>query len=146
MDMPWFERFGRLCDVSEATMIVLNFSHPLTSAHLEQIEAFTGKAVGSVLDVATDFNNSKPFAAQVRKLVDSIGFTPREWQTIPLLVNPPSLNSITVVLVAELHGRMGYFPTVLRLRPVANITPPQFEVAEIIDLQAIRDTARERRR
>jgi hypothetical protein len=34
---------------------------------------------------------------------------------------------------------------VLRLRPVADAVPPQFEVAEIINLQAVRDRARGRR-
>jgi hypothetical protein len=41
---------------------------------------------------------------------------------------------------------MGYFPTIIRLRPVANATPPRFEVAELINLQAVRDRAREQRK
>jgi hypothetical protein len=57
-------------------------------------------------------------------------------------VNLPSLNHIAACVLAELHGRMGYFPTILRMRPVAGSTPPQFEVAEIINLQAVRDQAR----
>jgi hypothetical protein len=40
---------------------------------------------------------------------------------------------------------MGYFPAVLRLRPVPDSNPPQFEVAEIVNLQAVRDAARLRR-
>jgi len=126
-------------------MIILNFSYPLTPAHLEQIEALTGEPVERVLDVATDFDNSEPFAAQVRKLVDSIGFTPKEWQTVPLLINPPSLNFITVVLLAELHGRTGHFPACVRLRPVAEATVPAYEVAEVVNLEAVRDAARAQR-
>lgn len=63
----------------------------------------------------------------------------------PLLVVPPALNFAAFALLAELHGRMGYFPTVVRLRPVSGTTPPRFEVAEVINLQAIRDSARKRR-
>jgi len=48
-------------------------------------------------------------------------------------------------LLAEVHGRTGYFPTIIRLRPVAGVTPPQFEVAELLNLQAVRDAARVRR-
>jgi hypothetical protein len=33
----------------------------------------------------------------------------------------------------------------LRTRPVPNSTPPQYEAAEIINLQAVRDEARKRR-
>ncbi len=29
-------------------MLILNFSHPLTPTHLEQIQALTGEAVGDV--------------------------------------------------------------------------------------------------
>jgi hypothetical protein len=40
---------------------------------------------------------------------------------------------------------MGYFPTVIRMRPVAGSTPLRFEVAEIVNLQVVRDAARDRR-
>jgi len=49
------------------------------------------------------------------------------------------------VVLAELHGRCGYFPSILRLKPVAGSTPPRFEVAETVNLQAVRDTSREAR-
>jgi hypothetical protein len=57
----------------------------------------------------------------------------------------PSLSIIAATLLAELHGRMGYFPTVVRMRPVAGSTPPRFEVAEIVNLQDVRDEARGKR-
>jgi hypothetical protein len=47
--------------------------------------------------------------------------------------------------MAELHGRMGYFPAVIRLKPIPDSLPPQFEFAEIINLQAVRDQARAQR-
>ena len=59
--------------------------------------------------------------------------------TLPLLINPPALNVIAVTLLAELHGGMDYFPAVGRLRPLDGTLPPRFEVAEIINLQAVRD-------
>ena len=126
-------------------MIILNFSHPLTEEHIGQIEALTGQGVERVIEVKTQFDHRRPFAEQVRELVDSVGFSPQEWQTLPLIINPPALNFIAATLLAELHGRMGYFPSVLRLRPVPDSNPPQYEVAEVINLQAVRDAARERR-
>jgi hypothetical protein len=81
----------------------------------------------------------------VAVLVERAGLSPAEWQTLPLLINPPSLNFIAVALLAELHGRCGYFPAVLRLRPVEGSLPPQYEVAEVLDLQVIRDSARQKR-
>ncbi len=40
---------------------------------------------------------------------------------------------------------MGYFPACIRLRPVPESLPPRFEVAEILNLQAVRDAARQGR-
>jgi hypothetical protein len=127
-------------------MIVINFSHPLTEEQLAQIEALAGQKVERVIEIPTQLDPAAPFAPQVAELADKVGFSPREWQTLPILINPPSLNFIAVTLLAELHGRMGYFPTIIRLRPVANATPPRFEVAELINLQAVRDRAREQRK
>jgi hypothetical protein len=126
-------------------MILLNFSHPLTPTHIEQIEVLTKQKVERVVKVPTQFDHERSFAEQVQTLVDGVEFTAEEWQTTPMLVNPPSLNLIAATLLAELHGRMGYFPSVLRLKPVQGSTPPQFEMAEIINLQAVRDRAREQR-
>jgi hypothetical protein len=127
-------------------MVVVNFSHPLTSDHLQQIEALTGQKVEQVIEVHSQIDPQQPLVPQVVALADKAGLSPAEWQSLPLLVNPPSLNYIAVVLLAELHGRCGYFPAHLRLRPVQDSVPPRFEVAEIINLQAVRDEARRRRK
>ena len=126
-------------------MIIVNFSHPLTSEHLAQVEALTSQVVERVIDRPAQFDAADPFVPQVVALVDSVALNPAEWQTLPLIVNPPSLNLIAVSLLAELHGRMGYFPPVLRLRTAAGIVPPRFEVAEVISLQDLRQQARKRR-
>ncbi|HXG67497.1 MAG TPA: CRISPR-associated protein Csx15 [Blastocatellia bacterium] len=126
-------------------MIIVNFTHPLTPAHLVEVATLTGQPVVRVMDVKTQFDHTQPFILQIRALVESAGLSTQEWQTAPLLINLPSLNVITALLLAELHGRCGYFPAVLRLRPVPNTTPPQFEVAEVLNLQAVRDEARQRR-
>jgi len=126
-------------------MLLLNFSHPLTDAQLARIRELAGRDPERVLAVPTQFDHARPFAEQVRELLATVPLTPEQWQTTPLLVNPPSLAPITAVLLAELHGRCGYFPTIVRLRPIAGSVPPQFEVAELINLQALRDTARTQR-
>ena len=126
-------------------MILLNFTHPLTQEQIKEIEAVTGQKVTEMRGEMAEFDHQAPFAEQVRALADRVGLSPEEWQTTPLLVIPPSLNFIAVVLLAELHGRMGYFPPVVRLRPVEGSTPTRYEVAEVINLQQIRDDARTRR-
>jgi hypothetical protein len=126
-------------------MILLNFSHPLTDEQRERIESLSGGALTRVVEVPVHFDHDLPFAGQVQSLVDGLGLAPDEWQTSPILVVPPALSAIAVTLLAELHGRMGYFPPVVRLGPQSEALPPRYQVAEIINLQAVRAEARARR-
>ncbi len=123
-------------------MLLLNFSHPLTDAHLAQLAELLGEPPAAPIGRMAQFDVARPFDEQVRELVDSVGLSPVQWQTERIIINPPGLAVITAALLAELHGRMGYFPTIIRLRTIAGATPPVYEVAELINLQAIRETAR----
>jgi len=80
-----------------------------------------------------------------RDLADAAGLAPDEWQTLPLVINPPGLAPLALALIAEIHGRCGYFPPILNLRPVPDSVPPRYEVAEVVNLQHVRDAARQRR-
>jgi hypothetical protein len=126
-------------------MTLINFSHPLTPVHLSEIELLTEQAVERVVDVKTQFDIGRPFVEQARALIESVGLSPQEWQTMPLLINLPSLNVIAALVLAEMHGRCGYFPPIVRLTVVPDALPPQFQVAEILNLQSIREAARSTR-
>jgi hypothetical protein len=126
-------------------MILLNFSHPLTAEQRAQAEALLGAAFDQTIDAPVQFDEQQPFAPQLQELLQRVPLSPAEWQSEPLVVLLPSLNFIAALLLAELHGRMGYFPAVLRTRPVEGATPRRYEVAELLDLQATREAARRRR-
>lgn len=126
-------------------MVVINFAHPLTDTHLAAIRTLTGDNEVQVIVCPSQVEVGVPLAPQVAAMADAAGLTPEAWQITPLLVNLPALSGSTAVLLAELHGRIGHFPAMLRLRPVAGSTPPRFEVAEIINLQAVRNLARKAR-
>jgi hypothetical protein len=126
-------------------MIVLNFSHPLTFEQTVQIEALTKEKVEQVIEITVQFDNEGPFEPQLQELMTKLPLTSEELQTRPILVNLPSLNTIAALLLAELHGQMGYFPPVIRLRPTVVNMITQFEVIEILNLQALRDGARKGR-
>lgn len=126
-------------------MILVNFSHPLSNDQMVQLQALLGAPIERVVEVHSQIEPDQPLAPQVTAMVDQAGLTLEEWQNAPIIVNPPSLNFSAVLLIAELHGRMGYFPACVRLRPVNGAIPPRFEVAEVLNLQLQRDAARRRR-
>lgn len=126
-------------------MILLNFSHPLTDDQLAQVEAVTGQKVAEVRGEMPQFDHQVPFMKQVRALADRVGLSPEEWQTTPLLINLPGYAPAAAALLAELHGRIGHFPAVLRRPPVVEGGLTHYKVAEVINLQHVRDEARKER-
>jgi len=126
-------------------MLLLNFAHPFTERQRAQLGALVGTPIENILDIQTQFDPNESFAAQAVALIDSVGMSREQWQHTPLIVNPPSLSAIACAVIAELHGRMGYFPTIVRLRPVPDAVVPSFEVAEVIALNPLREEARRRR-
>lgn len=126
-------------------MILLNFSHPLTQKQQVQIEALTGVAIDRVMVSMPRFDEGQSFTTQTDRMLAAIPLTSEEWQNEPILIVLPSLSPIAALVLAELHGRTGYFPRIVRTRPVIGATPRQYEVAEILDLQVVRDWARAHR-
>lgn len=131
--------------MTEETLTVVNFTHPITAAQRDQLASLSRLPVGQVIDVVTQVDQTLPFDIQAVNLVNAASLGPTEWQTLPLIVNLPGLAPLAAVLLAELHGRLGYFPTIMRIRPVPGIEPTRYEVAELIGLQTLRDAARRRR-
>jgi len=126
-------------------LIILNFSHPLTAAQCEKIEALARQPIDLIYDLPVQFDNDRPFTEQIEALAGTIPLESDRLQSEPILINLPSLNYIAVGLVAWLNGRMGYFPAILRLKGNTEITPMVYEVAEIINLQSLRDLSRRKR-
>jgi hypothetical protein len=126
-------------------MLVLNFSHPLTGEQVAQIEQLLGQSIERIVALPAQFDQQQSFALQMDQLLSGVTLTPQEWQSLPLLVVLPSFSAIAGAVLAELHGRMGYFPPIVRLKPVADALPPRYEVAEVLNLQAVRDAARLKR-
>ncbi|NTU79610.1 MAG: hypothetical protein HGA45_09435 [Chloroflexales bacterium] len=125
-------------------MLLLNFAHPLTTIQREQIARLLG-TIPEERDIPVQINQAQPLASQIVTLANAAGLSPTEWQTTPLVINPPGLAIVTALLLAELHGRSGGFPTMIRIRPIPERTPTTYEVAEVINLQAVREAGRIRR-
>ncbi|VAW32270.1 hypothetical protein MNBD_CHLOROFLEXI01-4965 [hydrothermal vent metagenome] len=126
-------------------MIIINFTHPLTPEQQTQIAHLTGQPITAVHDTPSQFDNDQPFPPQINDMLDNVPLNAAQWQTVPLLINPPAYAPIALTLIAELHGRIGHFPTIIRIRPIADTSPTQYEVAEVLNLQKIREDGRKLR-
>jgi hypothetical protein len=124
---------------------IINFTHPLTEEQLVAIEKMIGKKVSKVIQITSQIDVNRLLVEQVEAMIEEVGLTAEEWQSLPLLINLPSLNYSTTVMLALLHGRMRYFPATICLRPVTGAIPPRFEVAEIVNLQEARERGRVQR-
>ena len=125
-------------------MLVLNFTHPLTQVQREQIEALAATSIEEVRTIPVQINQEEPLEPQITAIIDAVGLSSEEWQTRSLVINPPGYAPAAFVLLAELHGRIGHFPSLIRLRPKAGPVT-SYEVAELLNLQSIREAARKRR-
>ncbi|HVB24671.1 MAG TPA: CRISPR-associated protein Csx15 [Ktedonobacteraceae bacterium] len=125
-------------------MRVLNFTHPLTPEQRAQIEALADTHIEDIRAIPVQINQHEPLVPQIVAIVNAVGLSSEEWQTSKLLVNPPGFAPAAFVLLAELHGRIGHFPALIRLRPKTGPVTT-YEVAELLNLQSIREQARYRR-
>ncbi|MFN8443276.1 MAG: CRISPR-associated protein Csx15 [Caldilineaceae bacterium] len=130
--------------VHERNLYVLNFARPLTMIQRQQIEELVDKRIGTIIDITVSFQFERPIAPQCVSILDAIGFAANEWQTFPLIVNLPGFSSGAGCLLSELHGRMGHFPAIVRLSPQMDSIPIEYIVAEVINLQQVRDKANRR--
>jgi hypothetical protein len=125
-------------------MLILNFTHPLTPSQQSQIEALANTTITEVRTIPVQLDQSEPLEPQITAVINAVGLSSQEWQTYPLLINPPGYAPAAFVLLAQLHGRIGHFPSLIRLRPKYGATTT-FEVAELLNLQTIREAARRQR-
>jgi len=122
---------------------LINFSHPITDEQVTDLQGVLGDVV-DVVDVSVQVDMEMSFDSQADGVLDAVGLSAKDWQTKSILVNPCGLSAMWSILLAKLHGKMGYFPTVMRLKSDGG-TVRKFVVAEIVGLQRIRDEARRTR-
>lgn len=122
-------------------MVLLNFGHLLTSEQIKATEGIIGQGFDAIIDVMVRLDLDQPFQPQIEGIFDSvIGHLNLESESY--LINLPRLSDASAVVLAILHGRCGYSPPILRLKRMKDTVPPRYTVAEIVNLQAVRDKAR----
>ena len=120
------------------TITVLNMSHPLTDAQISQMVEMVDAEV-QVIDIAVQLDLAQPAAEQISEIIQNI--TTINWEQDAVIVNLPGYTPAAALVLAEIHGRAGHFPSILRLKPSESAVA-RYDVAEIINLQHVRDAAR----
>ena len=141
-------RLFRKGDSSEKLrQVVLNFSgHPVLPGQKQAIERIMQWPSSEVVTVALgNVPEDHKFVATIEKAIEQIKLSSDQWQTTPLVVIPAGYAAVWSVVLAELHGRLGYFPDVVRLRPAAPGSCEKFEVADVINLREVRHQSRDKR-
>lgn len=127
---------------------VLNFSHPISDAQKVEIETLfgyedLGGEFGKLHDAVRfveglsrqyKYQTAEDLVAAVREQVDAAELSPDDWQLRKVVVNLPAHSGGAMIALAEMHGRMGYFPTVLRIERAED----GFHFTEAIDLEQLR--------
>lgn len=121
-------------------IFLLNFGHPLSPDAVRQLTEEIGEFETRTVRVQLDM--TQPLADQIRQAVDSVGFTPEEWQTTTFAVVLPGASVAAGLVLAQIHGRSGYFPRIVHL---VSGEDRVFRLGEVIDLQSSRDSARKLR-
>lgn len=127
-------------------MKILNFSHAISDEQFAQLHENFGLDIApeDVIGVKTDLDLAQSLGPQAVALVNEIGWARAEWETTATLVILPSHPDIAVLVAAEIEGRRGHLPDILRRKPVRDEKSGvmRFEVVEIINPYAHRLAAR----
>jgi hypothetical protein len=131
----------------DSRKLILNFSgHPVLPGQQQSIERQMRWASSEVIDVSLgNIAEDHKFVSAIEKAVERIGLSQEEWQATPFVVIPAGYSAVWTVVQAILHGRLGHFPDVVRLRPAPPLSVEKFEVAEIMNLHEVRHHSRDKR-
>jgi transcriptional regulator with XRE-family HTH domain len=122
-------------------ILLLNFAHSLTVQQRVQIEELSKTTIENIVAISTLINEEEPLESQITSLIEAVDQSIPDWHKRDMLINPPGYAPAAFLLLAEIHGRIGHFPTFIRMRPIhSSVTT--YEVIELLNLQIIRDAAR----
>lgn len=126
-------------------MYLLNFGHPISPEHLEDLRTRFEVAVQQVVPIPVHWREDASFAELAAEALDKAGLNTHRLQTESTLINLPGHSAVAAALLAELHGRIGHFPAVIRWQAAHDGAVSAYVIAEVLNLNKIRHQARQQR-
>lgn len=116
-------------------LTIINFGHPISASQRVTVAELAEVPTDDVdvVEVAVHFDHSSTFVDQAAAAVDAVGFDTARWSAGGYVVVLPGHAVIAAVVLAEIDGRSGSLPTIVRFVP--GTAPGSWEVAELIDLR-----------
>ncbi len=126
-------------------MVVINLSsHPLTEEQRNQLQRLERAYIVEEIDVPVHVDPMNPIEHQIEALIEEIDFCIEEWSGTPLYIVLPGLSPFAAAVLAYMHGLRGGFPKAVWIYQSPS-DPSCYEIAQIINLQQLRDNARRMR-
>ena len=128
-------------------MRILNFSYTLTETQEKQIQKLLNLNDDEwqevdIRRIEARLNIDKDMQKQIERILASIPMSLKEWQAKPVMIVPPPIAHSAILIAVGIFSICGYFPPIIRRKKQQNTLPPQFVVAEIIELDAFKNKAR----
>jgi len=121
-------------------MLIINVGQSFRTDLKPAFEGAVAEPI-EVFDLEGEYDVNRPLSKQVVELVNKVPLSPQQWGQTSLMVYAPTPIVFASAVVAEMHGRMGYFPTACHTRELPN----GHAYFEFVNLQEVRNQARTRR-
>lgn len=129
-------------NVVAGKVVVLNFSHPINEPQRDEIAKLLSIEVGE-LEVREDLSRQYRYETvdelveAVTEQVEAAELSAFDWQKAKIIVNLPAHSAGAMILLAMVHGRMGYFPNALRIER----DDSGFHFTDVVELESLREAA-----
>lgn len=120
--------------------ILINFAREVDELQIEQLRKLLQAEIDEIINVPSQLFDKHPYLPQVRAMINAVGLTPSEWQSLPLVVNIHPFAPAAAAVLAWIHGLRGFFPEIVRM--ACNEQNNRFEVVEILPIQSVRNETR----
>lgn len=117
-------------------VLIMNYGHPFSRSQLDRLAQLLDQDP-EVRTIDVQVARTLPLEDVAAALADPASLSAAEWQTTPLVFNPPGLAPVAAALLAEIHGCSGQFPAMVHIRPIPDSIPTCYEVSELINMQRL---------
>jgi len=126
-------------------MIVINMKHGMNDAQRRNLARLLAIPVQDIDErvLVPTFDLVGELVPQVLALVDGLITTETLLEEIALIA--PSVAEAALIVAVYVHGKLGYWPPILRMAQTQGLPTPRWDVVEVVRLGLVGQTVRVQR-